>query len=308
MSFIEKPREENNPYLQLLMIVFYIVIGLSICLLLSALILFAVYGMQLINNPAIVTVDEIKYKPVLQVLLSIQSIGVFLAPALLLPIVEKRRLKDFYGLELAKVYLLALVFLLMMVSMPIMEWVTVANQKMVLPDFLKGIEAWMRSKEDELMRTTYLLLRMNGTVDFLITLLVLAVIPAVCEEFFFRAVLQRTLGRIFKNIHVAIWVSAFVFSAIHLQFYGFLPRFLLGAGFGYLYWYTNSLWYNVFAHFLNNAYAVCMAFYMQKHNMSITEMDKTPQFAWYGYLISLVLTTAAFLIFKKQTSNKKIIS
>jgi membrane protease YdiL (CAAX protease family) len=94
-----------------------------------------------------------------------------------------------------------------------------------------------------------------------------------------------------------------VFSAIHVQFYGFLPRMLLGAGFGYIYLWSGSLWYSMLGHFINNAYAVCAAFYMQKQNMDISKMDSVPQFAWYGYLISFALTILVFQIFKKQTTN-----
>jgi membrane protease YdiL (CAAX protease family) len=93
----------------------------------------------------------------------------------------------------------------------------------------------------------------------LVNLLVMALLPAVCEEMMFRGWLQRVLGKS-VNYHTAIWVSAFVFSAIHFQFYGFIPRMLIGAALGYLYYYTGSLWAPIVAHFTNNAAAVVTAF------------------------------------------------
>jgi membrane protease YdiL (CAAX protease family) len=199
--------------------------------------------------------------------------------------------------------MLVLVLVAILVSMPFMEWVMMTNQKLVLPDFLKGLENWIRRKEDETMQITLLLLKMAGTKELVINLFMIAFVPAVSEELMFRGGVQRTFGRIFKNQHAAIWLSAAVFSAIHVQFYGFLPRMLLGAGFGYIYLWSGSLWYSMLGHFINNAYAVCVAFYMQKQNMDISKMDSVPQFAWYGYLISFALTILVFQIFKKQTTN-----
>ena len=123
--------------------------------------------------------------------------------------------------------------------------------------------------------------------------------PAICEEFIFRGAVQRVIFRLKSNPHVAIWLSAFIFSAIHFQFYGFLPRLLLGAAFGYIYFWTGSIWYAVFAHFLNNAYAVVVAFYLQANNKSISGADDM-NLPWYGYVISAILTLVLFL----QISNK----
>lgn len=303
MSFITKPREENSPYVQLLILIGTALLGVVVFLLLCLLVLFAIYGMEMIRNPGILTVTDSKYRLALQIVLVGQSIGLFLVPAFALPLIEGRRPGAFYGLAKPKFLLAGMVILVMIVAMPFLEWVTLMNQKMIFPEFLKGIENWMRDKEDELMRTTFLLLKMDSIPELAANLFIVAFVPAVCEEFCFRAGFQRTFTRLFNHPHTAIWVSAFLFSAIHMQFYGFLPRFLLGAGFGYIYLYSRSIWYNILAHFLNNAYVICLAFYMQKNHMDITKMDSTPQFAWYAYLISFVITLLAFQIFKKHTSN-----
>ncbi|MOA49826.1 CAAX amino terminal protease self- immunity [compost metagenome] len=86
-----------------------------------------------------------------------------------------------------------------------------------------------------------------------------------------------------------------------MQFYGFLPRLCLGAAFGYLYFWSGSLWYAIFAHFINNAYAVCAAWYMQKNNIPLSEADKTLNIAWYGYIVSAILTFLLFRYFKTKT-------
>ena len=69
------------------------------------------------------------------------------------------------------------------------------------------------------------------------------------------------------NIHLSIWASAIIFSAIHFQFYGFIPRLLLGALFGYLYYWSGNLLIPMFAHFVNNAFGVIMI-YLHRHEIT----------------------------------------
>jgi membrane protease YdiL (CAAX protease family) len=298
MNFIQNAREENSPYLQLLMLIFYAILGLIVCFVLAFIVLFAMYGTELISNPAILITPDLKYRPAIQVLLFAQSVGLFLIPPVLLAITEGKKVNVFYGLKFPGVKLIALVFVIMILSAPLMEWTTVVNQNMKLPYFLKDLEEWMRRSEDSLMETTMLLLKMSTVWELVLNIFLIALVAAVSEELMFRGAIQRIFNRIFNNQHVAIWFSAFVFSAIHMQFYGFLPRFLLGAGFGYLYLWSGSLWYSILAHFLNNAFAVCQAYYMQKHNLPL-DTENVSYFAWYGYVISFALSIFAFQLFKK---------
>lgn len=286
--------------MQLLMLLAYALLGLIVCIFLAFGVIFSIYGMELFRNPQILVGTDIKYRPVLQIFLFAQSAGLFLVPPYLLSLTEGRKVSDFYGMKSPGLKLAGLVVLVMAVSMPFMEWTALLNQKMSLPGFLKGVENWMKESEETMKQTTLLLLKMDNLKDFFINIFLVALVAAVSEEFMFRGAVQRTLLRVFGNAHVAIWVSAFIFSAIHFQFYGFLPRLLLGAGFGYLYIWSGSLWCSILAHFLNNAFAVCQAYYMQKNNMSLTEADNTPHFLWYGYLISFALTIVMFLVFKNQ--------
>jgi membrane protease YdiL (CAAX protease family) len=102
----------------------------------------------------------------------------------------------------------------------------------------------------------------------ILNLFIIAILPAVGEEFFFRGVLQKILIKLFKSGHVGIWVTAFIFSAIHFQFFGFVPRFILGLIFGYLFFWSGTLWLPVISHFINNAVPVIMAYIqgMEKFN------------------------------------------
>lgn len=138
--------------------------------------------------------------------------------------------------------------------------------------------------------------------DFFFNILVIALLPAIAEELLFRGAVQRSFNRMFNNPHVAIWLAAFIFSAIHVQFFGFFPRMLLGAAFGYIYLWTGSIWYAMFAHFLNNAAAVCQAWYDQVHHIPLEQADNSSNFPWYGYVISLILTIFLFKYLKDKTT------
>jgi uncharacterized protein len=106
---------------------------------------------------------------------------------------------------------------------------------------------------------TVSLLSFDAAWQFPATLVAVAILPAICEELTFRGVLQPLFARWTGSVHLGIWITALLFSAIHLQFHGFLPRMILGAGLGYLVHYSGSLWPAIVAHFLNNAMAVCLA-------------------------------------------------
>lgn len=301
MSLRTADQQEHSPYLQLLTLLFYAVLGLFVAMLIGLFFIFLQYGEKAILDLSWMAGTDPAYLNGQRIMISAQQIGLFLFPAALLAITQGKNATIFYGFKKPQGNLVLLVLLLMICSMPLLEWVGRLNQEMRLPPFLKDMELWMKSAEDRAAETTEALLKMNTIGAFLVNVLMIGILPAIAEELMFRGALQRTLTRIFINPHVAIWFSAFIFSAIHVQFYGFVPRLLLGATFGYLYFWSGSIWYAMFAHFINNGYAVCAAWYMQKNNIPLSQADQAINIAWYGYLISLVLTVLLFAYFKRQT-------
>ncbi|TKC04930.1 CPBP family intramembrane glutamic endopeptidase [Pedobacter frigoris] len=297
MDFIPQEREENSGIVQLLRLVMYVMGSLLLVSIIAALIVVGIYGLE-----ALMDSDNSNYIGSMRIMLIATSIGIFMIPALFLAYTEKGSIKKFYGFDTPKVSWLAMVLLIIIVSMPFLEWTVAINQKMTFPGYLKWLGDWMRHKEDETAAITLLLLDMKGIMDLVINIVMIAIVPAVAEELMFRGAIQRSFTKIFNNPHVAIWCSAFIFSAIHIQFFGFLPRFLMGAAFGYIYFWSGSLWYAIFGHFLNNAYAVCVAWYMKKNNLPLSDAEGM-HFAWYGYLISFALSILAFQYFKKQTTK-----
>ncbi|MEJ5993898.1 CPBP family intramembrane glutamic endopeptidase [Pedobacter sp. Du54] len=303
MQSTQTRKQENGPYVQLLLLGAFAIGGLLVAMLIGFGVAFVFYGPVLIKDTSWLSGNNPQFVGALKILLTAQQIGLFLIPALLLGITEGKKPQNFYGLKKPSLNILFIVFLIMACSTPLMGWINDTNQKMVLPEFLKGVEEWMRRMEDEGAKTTATLLKMKSIGDFLTTLIIVAIVPAICEEFLFRGALQRTFLRWIKNPHVAIWISAIIFSTIHFQFYGFFPRLFLGAAFGYIYFWTGSLWYTIFAHFLNNGFAVTISWYFQQKHTPLKGDEEIPV-QWYGYIISAILTLALFKLLKDKTTKQ----
>lgn len=232
------------------------------------------------------------------------SIGMFVLPPLLIGVIEKRRHTYLNFRAPVDASLWFMLVAIMFFSAPVFEQAIRLNEQMRLPEALSGLESWMKAKEAEQERLTYLMLSDTTYMGLATSLLVVAVIAAVGEEFLFRGCIQRLLTRWFGNPHLAIWLTAVIFSAIHLQFYGFLPRMLLGALFGYLLFWGKNIWLPVAAHFINNAAATLSAFYLKRQGKSLDEMDISQQIPGYLYLLSFVLTAVLLYQYYKTATQQ----
>ncbi len=163
------------------------------------------------------------------------------------------------------------------------------NQNMKLPEAWKGIEKAMKEGENATAELTKFLTNFHSLSQLIVALVVVAVLAGVSEELLFRGVLQNIIQKATKNPHIAIWFTAFTFSFIHFQFYGFVPRMLLGALFGYLYFWTKSLWIPMFAHIVNNGFTLVMA-YLSDMKMVKVDIEDTKSVPLSMALGSLVMT------------------
>jgi hypothetical protein len=135
-----------------------------------------------------------------------------------------------------------------------------------------------------------------------LALTVIAIVPAIGEEFLFRGIVQNLLLNVSRNIHLSIWISAFLFSAIHFQFFGFVPRMLLGALFGYLYFWSGNLLYPIAAHFINNGFTLLMI-YLFRSDVINFDIESTESVPITTVLIFGVITTALLYYFRKMNTT-----
>ena len=200
--------------------------------------------------------------------------------------------------------LLVLVFCIMFISSPLIEFLSNINQKMVLPPFLSGVQRWMKESEDAAQKMTTLLLHMNTVWNMIADVLVIGLLTAIAEEFMFRGVIQTIFVRWTKNYHVAVWITAILFSAFHMEFFGFLPRLMLGVLFGYFVVWSGSIWTSVWAHFINNGTAVVVT-YLYQHKKITINPDDQHVFNYTGYIISLVIVLFLLYVYRNITLSQQ---
>tara|TARA_B100000287_G_scaffold427124_1_gene476209 strand:- start:2074 stop:2934 length:861 start_codon:yes stop_codon:yes gene_type:complete len=161
---------------------------------------------------------------------------------------------------------------------PVIEW----NKSISFPDFMSSFESWALLKEKQLESLTVYLVSFENNFEYIIGIFAIALIPGFCEEYFFRGILQKNFNLLIKNSHVAILLSSLLFSAFHLQFYGFFPRLFLGIFFGYLFYWSGSLIYPVIAHVFNNFlsltvfYAANNGFFGKNFDVSVNSSPDIP--------------------------------
>jgi len=177
------------------------------------------------------------------------------------------------------------------------------NSHLVLPEFLSGVEQWMRDMETQLMELTQFLTDFQSIPELLTGILVIGVFAGVGEELFFRGLIQPKMQGYFRSPHWGIWVTAFIFSAIHAQFFGFLPRVFLGALFGYLYHYTGSLFYPILGHILNNALTLLLVYGANQGFIDL-DVQATDTVSYPGALVGFLVLILGFLYFKKVNWGK----
>jgi uncharacterized protein len=190
-----------------------------------------------------------------------QQAGLFLIPSLLLAFLLRHGKESFLKIDqVPGAFSLILTVALAIFIIPVISWTGILNSHMDLPDWLSWLEGPMREKEDRASDIMGFLLGSDTIRAVTVNLLTLAVVPAFAEELLFRGVFQQLLIKVFRSSHAGIWITAILFSAVHFQFYGFLPRMILGLMFGYLFLWTGSLWSAIIPHFINNAIPVIMTF------------------------------------------------
>ncbi|MCM1518334.1 MAG: CPBP family intramembrane metalloprotease [Pseudoflavonifractor sp.] len=193
---------------------------------------------------------------VLRVMTVIQDILMFITPAALTSVFASRDPMGFLRVDRGvTVGYMSLMLVTLLASIPAMNLIVEWNAAVSLPEGMSAIEQWMRASETRSAEMIDTMLSGTTVKDLVISVLIVGVLTGLSEELFFRGILQRILSdRV--NIHAAIWITAAVFSAVHFQFYGFVPRLLLGGFFGYLAWWGRSLWLPITAHAVNNTLVV----------------------------------------------------
>ncbi len=205
--------------------------------------------------------------------------------------------------------LILITLLLMICSTPWINYTAELNGMMHLPQSLHFLEEMMRSAEDKAAVLTEAYLKMDNLWSLIFNIILIAFIPAVGEELLFRGAIQQTLNGVFARKIYSILITAFLFSAIHFQFYGFIPRFLLGVILGLLVEWSGTLWLSVIAHFINNGAAVLFSYVTSRSIDTSTNQDNIGTLPGQGWLtiLSIIITAGClYFVFMYRTKGRTI--
>ena len=239
----------------------------------------------------------------------ISSTLIFIAPPIILYAFTRNQPMRQLGFRKPNsAWMLLIGVALMFVSLPVTNQLTAWNEKMNFGAAFESLEALLKQMEDVAGDLTERMLKVDTIGGLLVNLLVIALIPAIGEELTFRGVLQQSLVKGCKNAHVGIFISAAIFSFIHFQFYGFLPRMFLGLILGYMFYYSGSLWTSILMHFINNGTAVVVA-YLEQKGLSKVDAEHFGATESVWLIVTSLLLTLALLymchIIKRKYGRKQ---
>lgn len=237
---------------QLLLLAGFMLSGMALGGVLSVGLGLFLYGLDLAGIQAALQHPEPAHAGMLMVLNTVSQLCTFLLPVLFYILLFGR--STLLPLGRPGWLFLILPMLWMASASPVIDGLALLNERMIPAG--SWLESVARPSEESAMLLTHLFLSSAEEMGYAPLIIAMAIVPAICEEVAFRGVLQPILHKGIGNPHVAILLAAVAFSAVHVQLYGFLPRMVLGAGLGYLTWWSGSLWPAVLAHFANNALAI----------------------------------------------------
>jgi membrane protease YdiL (CAAX protease family) len=261
--------------------------------LLSSVLVFIVFIGQGVSLKEMENIDLAKPEMVstMKWLQGISSAFLFLLPAILYAVITFTA-KPFYFLGLKRAEksgMYGLAILCILLAFPFVFWLGQINQHIPLPQ-------WMTALEKDSSKQLEALLKVNHPIDILVNILIIAALPAVCEELCFRGALQRILIQCTRSPWAGIIVTAILFSALHMQFQGFLPRMFLGILLGALYWYSGSLWTSILAHFVNNAVQVIAVSFAPQY------VNENPTMPIYAGLLSGIIVFIVLWIYARLST------
>ena len=294
-------RLKEKPYwLQLIVLALFMLGGMLVFSSLGTLLVTLIYHTPNMMESA----DPVTAIRITQTL---TTIGTFLVPALLFAYCQDRRWFGYNAADrIPKQSMVNMVLILSVTLLPVVGVLSAFNQNIMPQE--GAVAEFMRDLEEAANHILEVVTSQRSSWDLISNILVFAVLAGICEEFFFQGALQPLLMNWTRNPHVGILLTALIFSALHFQFYSFIPRFLLGLYLGYLFYWSRSLWLPILAHVLHNALSILVDFTLQGRgidtdSMQFTDMRGSLPTAAACALISAMAIVYLWRIYRDDTAN-----
>lgn len=285
---------QEKPYwIQLLVLALFMVGGMLLFSSLGSIILILIY-----HTPSMLEASD--PATAIRISQTFATIGTFLLPALLFAYCQNRQCFVYNAANRRpNASMTNIVLILSITLLPVVSVLSAFNMY-IMPQ--EGTVAeFMRDLEESANHILELLTSQRSSWDLISNLLVLAVLAGLCEEFLFQGTLQPLMTRWTNNPHIGILITAFIFSVLHFQFYGFIPRFALGVYLGYLFYWSRSLWLPILAHVLHNALSILVDYTLQGRGIDTDNMQFTDIHGSIPVVISCALVSAMGIVFLWRT-------
>lgn len=250
--------------------------------------------------------ENINNIPIQKYFQVVQAVGLFIVPAFILSKVFSGWSFNYLMLNrTSKSVNFMLVIVIMLSALPVINLLAELNSMIRLPESMSGLQQMMERSSKAYETASEAFLKVNSPWGLTLNLFIIALLPALGEELFFRGIVQRIFVNMFNNIHIGIVISAFIFSALHMEFYAFFPRWALGVMFGYMLIWSGSIWLPVLAHFINNALAV-VVYYLINHGMvdkSVGTFGSARDIIPLTFICAMIMATGLFYLYKKTRMN-----
>ncbi len=292
------PLKSQKPFIQLLvalMVMLLISLVLIVITMLSGRLVFGM-GIGDISH-GIIEIDS-SQRAYIKYIQALQHISIFLIPSLCVAYLMTGRVSSYLKLnKLPGISSFMLVVFLAIFLIPLMSDLGIWNSRLILPDWLGGLEAWMSMKEADAAKLTGWLIYSGSTGGLIINILIIALIPAVGEEFLFRGIFQDIFAGLFRSPHLGILFTAILFGIFHMQFYGLVPRIVLGLVYGYLFLWSGTIWLPILAHLINNLVPVIIAHLIGWENINSNFQDYIPGDK-YSFVMPLVFSLSLLFVIR----------
>ncbi|MBW6491131.1 MAG: CPBP family intramembrane metalloprotease [Lentimicrobium sp.] len=292
-----------SPAGQLLLLILLVLVGAIFSIILAIGVSYILWGSEILSMATSTDGKNLDFIRTFQI---INQIGIFVLPPLLFGALVTKSANVFLNLKKPGfLHVIAAIAIIIAVA-PVINFLVQWNEGLSLPASFKAIENWMRNSEETATRLTEQFLNASKPQDLFVNLLMIGILPALGEELLFRSALIGILRKMFKSVHWPVIISALIFSAFHLQFFGFVPRFVLGILLGYLLVWSGSVWVPIMAHFVNNSTIVVVS-WLYENKFINTGLEDFENFgSWTALLLSLLVSGAILLwVYRTRASGLK---
>ncbi len=302
----EKSETTGSIVTSLLLLVAFVFLGLFVGQFLGAVLMFVLFDFELSKVVQVLSGETVGVPQARTGLLMLQAggalLGYVVTPLIHQQLIDHTPYTDILSTRNTTGLSLVLAALLVIACLPAIVFLAEWNRDIDFSILSPTFHDWATAQEERLGELLTFITQFESLGGLLGGILVIAVLPGLGEEILFRGVLQRRLQSLVSSHHAAIWLAAAIFSAIHVQFFGFFPRLLLGALFGYVYYWSGSLWYAIVAHFVYNGTTLVLL-YLHQNGIIDTDIDATQSVPWSTAVVSVVTGAALLFIFKRHSGR-----